>query len=55
MDYNLPDFLVLGISQVRILEWVTIFSCGDLPDLGIEHASSALADGLFSTEPIKIL
>ena len=27
MDYNLPDFSVLGISQVRILEWVAISSC----------------------------
>ena len=27
---------VYGISQARILEWVTIPSLGDLPDLGIE-------------------
>ena len=36
---------------MRILEWVAIPSAGDLPDLGIELASAALAGGIFTTEP----
>ena len=54
MDYSLPDSSVHGISQARILEWVSISPPGDLPDSGIESvslASSALADGFFTTEP----
>ena len=36
-----------GISQARILEWVTISLSGDLPDPGIEPKSPALqADSL---------
>ena len=51
MDYSLPGSSIHGISQTRILEWVAIPSPGDLPDPGIELSSTALAGGLFSTEP----
>ena len=43
MDYSLPGSSVHGIFQARILEWVAIFSSGDLPDPGIELKSPALA------------
>jgi len=33
-----------GISQARILEWLSFPSPGDLPDLGIKLASSALQE-----------
>ena len=41
MDCSSPGSSVLGISQARILEWVTISSQGDLPDPGVKHVSSA--------------
>ena len=45
MDDSPPDSSVHGILQVRILERVAI------PSPGIESLSSALAGGLFTTEP----
>ena len=51
MNYSPPGSSILGIFQARILEWVGIFSSGDLPNTGIEHASPALAGGFFTTEP----
>ena len=42
MDCRLPGSSVRGIFQARILEWVTISSCMDLPDPGIKLASPAL-------------
>ena len=47
-----PAFLIHGILQARILEWVDIPSLGDLPDRGIEATflmSPALAGGNFTT------
>ena len=40
MDCSPPGSSVHGISQARILEWITIPSLGDLPDLGIESELS---------------
>ena len=51
MDCSPPGSPVCGISQARILEWVTISSPGDLPELGIEPASPALAGGFFIAKP----
>ena len=51
MDYSLPGSSVHGISQARILEWVAISSPGDLPNLGVEPVSPALAGEFFTTEP----
>ena len=42
---------VHGISQVRILEWVTISFSGDLPNPGIKAALPAFAGRFFTTEP----
>ena len=53
MDCSLPGSYVHEISQARILEWVAIFSSGDLPDPGIEPMSPALVDRLFTTEPTR--
>ena len=54
MDCSPPASSVHGILQERILEWVVIPSPGDLPDPGIEPASSVSpvlqADSL-PTEP----
>ena len=50
MKFSLPGSSVRGISQARILEWIAISSSGDLPDLGIEPSSPALAGGFFTTE-----
>ena len=43
MNYSPPDSSVHEISQMKILEWVTISFSEDLPDPGIKHASPALA------------
>ena len=51
MDCSLPGSSVHGISQARILEWVAISSSRDLPNPGIQLASSALAGRFFTTEP----
>ena len=40
-----------GIFQARILEWVAISFSKDLPDLGIESMSPALAGRFGTTEP----
>ena len=52
LDCRLPGSSVHGILQARILEWVAIFSSGDLTDPGIEPyslASPALAGRFFTT------
>ena len=41
-----------GIFQARILEWVAISFSKDLPDLGIEPMSPALAGIFFTTESL---
>ena len=51
MDCSLPGPSVHRISQARILEWVTIFFSGDLPNPEIECMSPALAGAFFTTEP----
>ena len=51
MGCSLPDSSVHGISQARILEWISIPFSRDLPDPGIEPASPALAGRFFTTEP----
>ena len=38
-DYSPPGSSVCGIFQARILEWVAIFSFGDLPNPGIKPMS----------------
>ena len=51
MDCSLPGSLVHGIFQARILEWVAIPHCGDLPNPGIESVSlvsPALAGEFFT-------
>ena len=50
MDCGPQDSSVHGISQARILEWVTVSFSGDLPNPGIESMSPPLADGFFTTE-----
>ena len=50
MDGNLPGSAVHGISQARIVEWITNPSPGDLHNPGIEPKSPALAGRLFTTE-----
>ena len=47
-----PAGSVDGISQARILAWVTFPSPGALPDPEIEPMSPALAGGFFTTEPL---
>ena len=50
------DYIVHGILQARILEWVAFPSPGDLPDPGIEPRSPALqADSLPPELPGKPL
>ena len=51
MDYSRPVSSVHRISQARIWEWVAIFFSRDLPILGIELVSPALAGRFFTTEP----
>ena len=51
MDCSLPGSSVHGISRARILEWVAMPSCRDLPDPGIELKSLlslTLASGFFT-------
>ena len=50
MDCNLPGSAVHGISQARIVEWITIPSPGDLHNPGIEPKSPALAGRFFTIE-----
>ena len=42
LDCSLPNSSVHGILQARILKWVVIPSPGDLPNPGIQLATSAL-------------
>ena len=49
-DCSPPASSVRGISQARIIEWVAISFSRNLPNLGIEPASPALAGGLFTIE-----
>ena len=51
MDCSPLGFSVHGILQARTPEWVPFSSPGDLPDLGTEPTSPALAGGFFTTEP----
>ena len=39
LDCSLPGFSVHGIFQARILEWLPLYTPGDLPNPGIELAS----------------
>ena len=55
LDCSPPGSSVSGIFQARILEWVEFLPPGDLPDLGIEPMSPALAGGFFTAEPLVIL
>ena len=49
MDCSPPSSFVHRILQVRILEWVSMPSSGDLPNPGIEPA---LAGGFFTPSTI---
>ena len=51
MDCSPLGSSVHGISQARILEWVAIYSSNFLPNPGFEHASAALVESVFTTEP----
>ena len=53
MDCSPPGSFVLGISQGRILSGLPFPSPGDLPSLGIELTSLALADGFLAEPPGK--
>ena len=54
IDCSLSDSPIHGIFQARVLEWVAISSCRDLPNPGIEARSPALqADALPSEPPFK--
>ena len=53
-DCSPPGSCVHGIFQARILEQVSMFTSGDLPNPGIEPASLGspeLAGGFFTTAP----
>ena len=45
------DYIVHGILQTRILEWVAILFLGDLPNLGIEPRSPALQGDSLPAKP----
>ena len=45
------DYIVHGISQARILEWVAFPSPGDLPNPGIEPRTPALQVDSLPAEP----
>ena len=52
MNYSLPGSFVLGISQVRILEWVAVaisFSRGSSQP----RDRTPVAGGFFTTEPLR--
>ena len=51
MDYSPPGSSVCGIVQERIVGLVAISFSRDLPNPGIEPASSTLAGGFYTTEP----
>ena len=52
MDCSPWGCSVHGISQARILEWVAIPFCRDLPDPGIIPLSPALQADFLPTEPL---
>ena len=43
--------LSMGFPKQEYWSGLSFPSPGDLPDLGIQHASPALAGGFFTTEP----
>ena len=49
VDCSPPGSSAHGILQARILQWVAMFCSRDLPNLGTEPTSFALAGGFFST------
>ena len=51
MDCSPPGSSLQGISQARILEWVSVPSPGDLPDPGIEARSPAMQANSLPSEP----
>ena len=52
MNYSLPGSSACGISQARILEWISISFLGVLPDPEIKPRSHTLqADSLPSEPP----
>ena len=51
MDCSSPGFLIHGILQVRILEWVVIPFSRASPDPGIEPGSPALQAVSLPSEP----
>ena len=51
VDCIMPGSSVHGISQARILEWVAISFCWDLPDPGVKPLCHALGGGFFAIEP----
>ena len=48
---NPMDYIVHGILQVRILEWVAVPFSRNLPNSGIEPRSPALPAGSLVAEP----
>ena len=54
MDCSPPGSSIHGISQAKLLEWLSFPSPRDLPKLGIKPASPALAGRFFTTEYISI-
>ena len=50
VDCSLPGSSVHGISQARILDWVTVSFPGDLPNPGLELTSPELTGGFFTIE-----
>ena len=51
MDCSLPGNLSMGFSRQEYWSGLPFPSPGDLPDLGIEPASPALAGIFFTTQP----
>ena len=52
MDYSLKAPLSTGLSRQKYCSGLPFPSRGDLPDSGIESASSALAREFFTTESL---
>ena len=53
--YSLSDSSVHGISQARILEWITIFSSRKSSNPEIEPGTAALLADSLSTEPPRCM
>ena len=51
MNCSLPGSSVHGILQARVLEWVAIPFCRDLPNPGIKPGSRALQGDSLPSEP----